>query len=968
MLTLQLLGVPDLRLEDRGASASILAQPKLLALLTFLALAEPRGYHRRDTLAALLWPEVDQERARNSLRQALHRLRAALGSETIVNRGTEEVGLRPDAVTSDALVVAEAIRAGHPERALAAYRGDLLPGFHLTSAPEFENWLEGERVRLRALALKAARALVQSEAAAGRTTAAAHWAERGLELAPADEELARRRMTLLAQSGDSTGALATYQQFAERLSREFELTPGSGLTALADSIREQARQAPAPVVMPGGAASPDSAAVVVAPGTPGTPGTPPRSRTRVAGLLAGLAVVVLVIALGMWRAKPAGRATDAPTVLILPFRVSGADPALGYLREGMVDLLAAKLTGEGSELRATDPRTVLNAWKRLVAGDSSDPAPAEAIRLAGELGAHRVLLGGVVGRSARLALQGVLYDVPNGAVRARGSAEGPTDSLPELVDQLVAALLAQEAGELAARLPALAGTPLPAVRAYLEGEQAYRGGRYQEAFERYQAALVIDSTFGPAAVGVAAAAIWYPTAEPERQRALRLGWAARGRMGAADRAVLQAIAGPRYPGLSTWRERLAAWEQALAVDPGRPDAWYEYGDILMHRGPLLQVVGSRDLAERAFARAVALDSSFAAPVSHLFDLGAGRGDTTLVEAAATLFLVRDSASDIADYVHWRRAALQGDSRVERLMRQRLVRFTPASLWRIIGVSQIDSLPLDDALLAARALAARPLKRDDQVETLAYLMELALNRGRPQEARQSAEALGNKFPGRDVFLSTHLLNALYAEGDSAAAIRAAARYTTELHHPPPASGEERADYLWKSCALAQWRGWQGDTTGLAQTIVELRRREGTDLPWWAPENFALCAAVLDALRATDVSEPSARLLVQRLDSLTLTGPDVDVRDPATVALARLWSRLGEPGRALDAIRRRQYHHRTGLPYLAVRLKEEGRYALAVGDSVAARAAWHRVLLLQSQPEASRQKSVDEIRIGLARLGP
>ena len=769
-------------------------------------------------------------------------------------------------------------------------------------------------------------------------------------------------MTLLAQSGDSTGALATYHQFVERLSREFELTPGSGLTALAERIREEARQAPVPVVRSAGGAAPDQAAVVIA------QGTPPRSRAQVIGLITALALVAVVVALGIRREQPAGPATDAPTVLILPFRVSGADPALGYLQEGMVDLLAAKLTGEGSELRATDPRTVLNAWKRLAAGDSSDPTPTEAIRLAGELGAQRVLLGGVVGRSERLALQGVLYDVPNGAVRARGSAEGPTDSLPELVDQLVAGLLAQEAGEMAARLPALAGTPLPAVRAYLEGEQAYRGGRYQEAFERYQAALAIDSTFGPAAVGVAAAAIWYPTAEPERQRALRLGWAARGRMGAADRAVLQAIAGPRYPGLSTWRERLAAWEQALAADPGRPDAWYEYGDILMHRGPLLQVVGSRDLAERAFARAVALDSSFAAPISHLFDLGASQSDTTMVEAAATLFLVRDSASEIADYVHWRRAVFQSDSRVERLMRQRLVRFTPASLWRIIGVSQIDSLPLDDALLAARALGARPLKRDDQVETLAYLMELALNRGRPHDAQQSAEALGNKFPGRDVFLSTHLLNAIYAEGDSAAAIRAAARYTTELHHPAPARGEERADYLWKSCALAQWRGWQGDTTGLGQTIVELRKRKGTDLPWWAPENFALCAAVLDALRATGAGDSSARLLVQRLDSLTLTGPDVDVRDPATVALARLWDRLGEPGRALDAIRRRQYHHRTGLPYLAVRLKEEGRYALAVGDTTAARAAWHRVLLLQGQAEPSRQKSVDAIRTGLARLGP
>ncbi len=962
MITLQLLGAPDLQLEDPAAGAAILAQPKLLALLGYLTLAEPRGFHRRDTLAALLWPEVDQERARNSLRQALHRLRGALGADVIRNRGTEEVGLNPDDSRCDALEVLAAIRAGQLERALELYRADLLPGFHLAGAPEFEHWLEAERSRLRSQVQRAVRTLMERDVESGRLAAAASWGERAQALAPADETVAQRRMELLHAAGDRAGALAVYQEFVERLAREFELTPGNGLVALARQIREAPVAAPAaPPRVPPPASGGDA------------PPAPPIRRSwwtpaRLAGGVVGVVVVLTSLLLQDRHTKVPAAEGSAPTVLILPFRVSGADPALGYLREGMVDLLAAKLTGEGSGLRATDPRTVLNAWHRLAPSDSSDPGEREAVRLAGELGAHRLLLGGVVGRRERLVLQGVLYNVPDGSVRARGSAEGPTDSLPELVDRLAAALLAQEAGELASRLPALSGTPLPAVRAYLEGEQAYRGGQYQLAFERYQAALGIDSTFGPAAVGLASAGIWYPTAEAERQRALRLGWAVRSRMGAADRAVLEAIAGPRYPAVSSWRERLAAWESALAADPGRPEAWYEYGDILMHRGPLLQVVGSRDLAERAFARAVALDSSFAAPVSHLFDLGAGRRDTAMVEAAATLFLARDSASDIADYIGWRRATLGADPRLRQLQRQRLVRFTPASLGRVIGVSQLDSLPLDDALLAARALAARPLRRDDQVETLAYLMELALNRGRPAEAAAQAEALGNLFPGRDVYLATHLLNALYADGDSAAARRAAARYATELRGPPPASGEPRAIDLWKRCALAQWRGWQGDTTGVAHTIRELRKREGTDLPWWAPENFEMCASVLEALTAVEGKDPAARALVQRLDSLTLTAPEVDVRDPATVALARLWARLAEPGHALEAIRRRQYHHRTGLPYLAVRLNEEGAYALAVGDTVAARAAWSRVLLLQGQPEPERAGAVEGVRERLGGLGP
>lgn len=666
------------------------------------------------------------------------------------------------------------------------------------------------------------------------------------------------------------------------------------------------------------------------------------------------------------REAPVPRGRLAPELAVLPFRVAGAEPSLGYLREGMIDLLAAKLTGEEGGLRATDPRTVLNAWHHST-GDTIDPGPDESVRFARDLGASRVLLGGVVGRASRLVLQAAVYDVETGEVRARSTAEGSIDSLPELVDQLAARLLANEVAGASAGEPVLRGTPLPAVRAYLEGEQAYRAGRYADALEKYEEAVGEDSTFGPAAVGLAAAGIWYPTAEGERQRALRLAWAVRDRLGAADRALLAAMAGPRYPDLSTWQERFTAWERATVVAPGRPEAWYEYGDILMHRGPLLGIVGSADLAQRAFARAVALDSSFAPPLSHLFELAAGAGDTLAMEATAALFLARDSASDLADYIRWRRAMVRDDPRLQLAVRRRLPIMPVASLSRIIGASQMDGLPLDDALTAARILSSRPLRPDDQVETEAYLMELALNRGRPREAAALADVLANRSPGEDAQLAAHILNALYADGDSAAAARTAGRFRVYLATPPPPSGEKRALHLWKSCAAAQWNAWKGDTSGVTRTITELRRREGAALPWWAPANQELCAAVLDAVIATQLRRPEARALVVRLDSLTLTAPDVDVRDPSTLALARLWARLGEPARALDAVRRRQYHHRTGLPFLATRLREEGGWALEVGDTAAAQGAWGRFLILYGGPEPSRRRVVDSVRARLESLG-
>jgi len=934
--------------------AALLTQPKRMALLAYLLLNRPGELQRRDTIVALLWPDADQERARNSLRQALHHLRRALGSSAIVTRGTEEVGIATDAVTCDALQVMTAASAKDWARALAAYRGDLLAGFHLPDAPDFDLWLEQQRAHLKALAERGATALAEVAEREGNLPLAVSWAERAAALAPAEEGHVATLLRLFQRTGDRAGAVAAYEAFATRLDRDFSLAPSPALAAQVDQVR----RSPLPAVAAPPPASPAPAA--------SQPGRHP-SGVWIAGIVTALCAVVVLSTLPRSRADGGeGVPGSGQALAVLPFRVAGAEPSLGYLREGMIDLLTAKLTGEGGGLRATDPRTVVNAWRRLT-GDTIDPPPEASLRLGRDLGASRVLLGGVVGRSSRLVLQAAVFDVATGAVSSRGSAEGPIDSLPELVDQLAARLLAGEVTKGRANLPMLAGTRLPVVRAYLKGEQAFRAGHYEEAIAQYREAVAEDSTFGPAAVGLAASGIWDPAAEADRQRGLRLAWRVRTHLGAADLALLTAMAGPRYPDVSPWKERLEAWERATRVASGRPEPWYEYGDILMHRGPILGIARSTELAQHAFAHAVALDSGFAPPLSHLFELAAGLGDTLGMKATAALFLARDSSSDLADYIRWRRATLRDDSRLLEAVRRSLPVMPSASLARIMGASQVDGLALGDALLAERILASRPLHRDDQVETEGFLMEFDLNRGHPREAAAAADALANRDPNNDAQLSAHILNALYADGDSSAAARVAERFRPYLRTAPPARGEPRALHLWKGCAEAQWALWHGDTAGVAQTIVALRRRAETELPWWAPAGQNLCAMLLEATTATLLNRQDASSLVARLDSLTLTGPDVDVRDPSTLALARLWARLGYPARALEAVRRRQYHFRTGLPFLATRLREEGGWALQAGDTVAAREAWRRFLVLYTAPDPIRQPLADSVRVHLAKLG-
>ncbi len=91
---LTLVGAPRLEREGREA---VRLERKLAAVLAYLALSGPTT---RERLGELLWPDVPRERARNSLRQALHRLRALGGTPSSPAIGTTPPSLRVSSWTS----------------------------------------------------------------------------------------------------------------------------------------------------------------------------------------------------------------------------------------------------------------------------------------------------------------------------------------------------------------------------------------------------------------------------------------------------------------------------------------------------------------------------------------------------------------------------------------------------------------------------------------------------------------------------------------------------------------------------------------------------------------------------------------------------------------------------------------------------------------------------------------------------
>src|ERR687889_588307 len=139
MIRLRTLGLLDLRDAAGDELGVVLGQPKRPALLAYPAVATPRRFHRRDTLLALFWPELDQEHARAALRRSLYFLRAQLGAEVVVGRGDEEVGVPEDVLWCDTTALEQALDAGQPERAVDLYRGTLLDGLYVAgTASEYQ--------------------------------------------------------------------------------------------------------------------------------------------------------------------------------------------------------------------------------------------------------------------------------------------------------------------------------------------------------------------------------------------------------------------------------------------------------------------------------------------------------------------------------------------------------------------------------------------------------------------------------------------------------------------------------------------------------------------------------------------------------------------------------------------------------------------------------------------------------------
>ena len=261
------------RVSLDGQAVRAFESDKARALLAYLALAKQA--QRRERLAGLLWAEQPEERARQSLSQALYNLRGVLGDRPptgslgrilptggtprqpffLVDVANIQFNPASDAwldVAAFEQLWAACLAHKHQQvescaecmerlaLAVGLYEGDFLADFYLDDCTAFEDWAAAQREQLRGQARRALGWLAEYHERRGETGPALAFARRQVELDPLAEATHRQVMRLLALSGQRSQALAQYQALRRRLAAELGVEPEPETQALFERLRSEA--------------------------------------------------------------------------------------------------------------------------------------------------------------------------------------------------------------------------------------------------------------------------------------------------------------------------------------------------------------------------------------------------------------------------------------------------------------------------------------------------------------------------------------------------------------------------------------------------------------------------------------------------------------------------------------------------------------------------------------------------------
>lgn len=554
-LSIKLLG----RLEVCGADGVELRidGSKQKGLLAYLALNLDRP-PTRDQVANLLWGDRFDDQARQSLRQAVFKLRKTLNGsdDSLIWSDAERIGLNAEAVTVDALDFERNAIKNTPEAAREAtqlYRDSLLKDLNIGKA-EFEDWLRVQRARFNEMACQVLDRHAAHLVQAGDAVPAIEIMQRLIALDPLREPSHRALMRILAQSGRRAAALKQYKSCAEILRNELRVEPDAETKRLHDEIR---------------AAEP--AANLAA--DPLTPFLPPSSAAVSVGL-------------------------SKPTIAVSAFESIGDELEQQLLASGFTEDVRSGLAK--------------NRWLSVIAIRAKASNPQDALRVQDDakgLGAQYVVEGTVRQFAKRLRVSVNLIDLRSGVYIWVQRYDRDIDDILSIQDDITASIVAMIEPELASaegrRVRGKSADEMSAWDCYhlgLETQYQFTKESNAEAQRLFRRAIELDPDFGAAyarlSYAMVISAIYFEADQNSGllDEALRLAKQAT-RLDDRD-AVSHFALGRTYLAMGEYERSVGELEAAIRLNPSLAQAHCGLGDSLAYAGRLNESVSAFEEAVR----------------------------------------------------------------------------------------------------------------------------------------------------------------------------------------------------------------------------------------------------------------------------------------------------------------------------------------------------------------------------------
>ena len=353
-MLLRLFGGARLETEDEEPVRGRAAHRRRLAILALLATAPAKGM-ARERIIGYLWPDLDAEKGRRSLSEALYLIRKELGDDAIQAIG-DVLQLNANLVASDVAAFGAAIGSGRLEEAVELYTAPFLDAWYVEEAPDFERWASETRDDLAGRYRDALSALATRAEGERAWTQAAAWLGKLARIDPYSPRVALRWSKALDASGERAAAIRVLAAHESALRRDLELPVSDDVAQLAAELKAGAL--PAPPILPErheSTARPFLLPDVAAPqlpsaAAPALGGSRHRNRLTNRGTLLLLGAVVAAAAVfGRWllQRSDADPVTtpryDPHHIAVLYFDDHTAGKELGHIADGLTEELIHQL-------------------------------------------------------------------------------------------------------------------------------------------------------------------------------------------------------------------------------------------------------------------------------------------------------------------------------------------------------------------------------------------------------------------------------------------------------------------------------------------------------------------------------------------------------------------------------------------------------------------------------------------------